>query len=88
MITLPAIKHLESQVMLIYRHAKSLSELEQESASLWSWASKSLNRPVEEIRGEISAHHTDEQFSDQFKEEKDHLLKLPLYLLEHLNKHG
>lgn len=88
MITLPAIKHLESQVMLIYRHAKTLSELESESSSLWQWASKNLNKPVEEIRSEIAAHHSDEQYSDQFKEEKDHLLKLPLYLLEHLNHHA
>ena len=87
-LTLPAVKHLEEQVMLIYRHAKTLEELESESASLWQWAAKVLDQPLNHVRQEIAAHHTDEVFPDQFHEEKDHLLKLPLYLLEHLNKHA
>jgi hypothetical protein len=87
-LTLPAVKHLEEQVMLIYRHAKNLDELTTESASLWDWAAKSLDLPLEKIRSDVANHYTDEQFSDHFHEEKDHLLKLPLYLLEHLNKHA
>ncbi len=86
-LTLAAVKHLEEQVMLIYRHARNQTELESESASLWDWAARALDKPLDQVRREIAGHATDEEFPDAFHEERDHLLKLPLYLLEHLNRH-
>jgi len=85
-LTIDHVKQLEAQVIHVCNHCKTLDELAHTSQPLWDWASQVLNISVDKLRGEIEAHETDEQFTDSYLEEKDHLLKLPLVLLEHLNQ--
>jgi len=85
-LTIDHIKQLEQQVIAICTHCKTLEDLTVTSAPLWDWTSRVLNTSIDKLRLEIESHETDEQFSDAYSEEKDHLLKLPLVLLKHLNQ--
>lgn len=80
------VKELEAKVIAICTHCRTLDDLTAASTPLWDWVSEALDISPDKLRGEIEAHETDEQFATQYLEEKDHLLKLPLVLLEHLNQ--
>ena len=85
-LTIDHVKQLEAQVIQVCNNCKTLDDLQSTSAPLWHWACEVLNTSLDHLRGEIAAHETDEQFDTIYLEEKDHLLKLPLVLLEHLNQ--
>jgi hypothetical protein len=85
-LTLDHVKQLEAQVIAICNHCTTLEELTSAGNPLWDWACQVLNTTPDKLRGEIESHETDEQFASKYLEEKDHLLKLPLVLLEHLNQ--
>lgn len=77
------IHKLEDEILLVCRHCKTHQELVASAAHLWDWSAQTLKTSVEDLRSEIETHAQDEKFADAFSEEKDHLLKLPLILLEH-----
>lgn len=78
------IREVEDQLMRLCSEAKTIDDL-QIAHPLWEWAANSTGRTVAELRQEIESHETDEKFDTEFLEEKDHLLKLPLILLSHIN---
>lgn len=84
-LTTENIRKIEDEILLLCRHCKTLDELTSASETVWNWSAKVLNTSVDEFRGEVELHETDERFPDKFLEEKDHLLKIPLVLLEHLH---
>ena len=79
------IRKIEDEILLICRHCKTLDELKSAGVSVWEWASAVLNTSPDEFRGEVELHSMDERFPDKFSEEKDHLLKIPIILLERLH---
>jgi hypothetical protein len=79
------ISELENAIIEICTTCKTLEEIKTQSASIWSWASKVLAKSNDELRFEIESHEQDESFPDPYLEEKDHLLKLPLLILEKIN---
>jgi hypothetical protein len=85
-LTLDHIKEVESQVLSICKQHQTLDDIKQASSHLWEWVSTLTGLTVEEIRSQIETHETDEQFPTAVAEERDHLLKLPLVLLEIIHK--
>jgi hypothetical protein len=79
------ISELENHIIDICNSCTSLEDLLSATSPVWEWAGRILNKPLDELRSEIESHETDEQFPDQYLEEKDHLLKLPLLLLQEVN---
>lgn len=79
------ISELENAIIDICTNCKTVEEIKTQSSSIWSWAGKVLSKPIDELRFEIESHEQDESFPDPYLEEKDHLLKLPLLILEKLN---
>jgi len=77
------IRRIEDEVLLLCRHCKTYDELVSAGSSVWDWTASSLKTTVDELRGEIETHSMDEKFPNKFQEEKDHLLKIPIILLEH-----
>ena len=85
-LSLDHIKELEAEVISICNHCKSFPELETAAKPYWDWACHALSITPAKLRHEIETHTTDEHFKDEYSEEKDHLLKLPLVVLEHLHQ--
>ena len=83
---LVAIRHIEDEIMHICNTGRDHHTLLISSHPIWEWACQVLNKPLFELRQEIEAHETGEEFATKLLSEKDHLLKLPLVLLEHLNR--
>jgi hypothetical protein len=81
------ISELENQIIAICNSCPTLDQLVSSAQPIYDWACETLHKSLPELRHEIATHETDEQFPNQYLEEKDHLLKLPLILLEHLNPH-
>ena len=79
------ISELENQIIEICNTAKNLDHIKVASAPVWNWACDILHCSVSELRREIESHEADEHFPNAYLEEKDHLLKLPLILLEKTN---
>lgn len=79
------ISELENSVIEICNTCKNYLDISRESAPLWQWAGTLLKKTPEELRHEIETHEADEHFLDAYNEERDHLLKLPILLLEHIN---
>lgn len=88
MLTVTAIHDLEEKVIVVCNSSATLEELQASGKPLWDWACEVLEKPLDELRHEIETHETDENFPTEYLEEKDHLLKLPLVLLEELNSHA
>ena len=82
MLNLDQIKEIENSVMHLCSTYKTLSELQIHAEPLWLWTAHTLNISPDKLLTEIASHSTDEQFSDPYLEYKDHLLKLPVLLLE------
>ncbi|OGD09619.1 hypothetical protein A2397_00955 [Candidatus Amesbacteria bacterium RIFOXYB1_FULL_44_23] len=79
------ISELENHIIEICNTCKTYPDISAAAAPVWDWASKIIPEPIAELRHEIESHEADEHFPDQYSEEKDHLLKIPLLLLEHIN---
>jgi len=80
-----SVSELENSIIDICNTCKTYDEIKAASAPIWDWTSRVLQKPPDELRHEIETHETDEVFPDDYREEKDHLLKIPLLLLEKLN---
>lgn len=87
-LTLDHIKQIEHQVIAICSHCTNLEDLNSAATPLWDWACQVLGKDLSKLRAQIESHETDEQFPTLFAEERDHLLKLPLVLLEELHKNN
>ena len=81
-----AIRHVEEEIMRICNTSNDHHQLLLSAHPIWEWACQVLHKPLLELRQEIEAHETGEEFATKLLSEKDHLLKLPLVLLEHLNR--
>jgi hypothetical protein len=79
------VSELENHIIDICNSCSSYEQITSASIPLWQWASQILGRDPKELRTEIETHYSDEQLSSPYLEEKDHLLKLPLVLLEKIN---
>ena len=79
------IRKIEDEVLLLCRHCQTLEELTDAGQDVWHWAAQTLHLSIEDLRGEVEVHALDEKFPTPFLEEKDHLLKIPIVLLEHLH---
>lgn len=79
------VSDLENHIIDICRTAGDYESIRTASAPVWDWAVKILHKNEAELRHLIESHEADEHFPNQFLEEKDHLLKLPLVLLEKIN---
>ncbi len=79
------VSELEDQIIDICNSCPALDDLISSSAPVWEWACRILKMSASELRHRIETHETDEQFPSAYLEEKDHLLKLPLILLEKIN---
>ena len=82
------ISDLENFIIEICNTCPNLESMTSASRPVWDWASLTLGRSESELRREIESHEADEHFPNPYLEEKDHLLKLPLILLERINLHG
>jgi hypothetical protein len=80
------ISDLENHIIDICNSCKTVEEITAAASPIWVWAGQILKKDLAELRTEIETHEADEQFPDQYLEEKDHLLKLPLLLLQEANK--
>ena len=80
-----AVSHIENHIIELCRAYATYEDLCAASAPLWHWACQTLHKSPGELRHEIETHETDEHFPTPYLEEKDHLLKLPLLLLEKIN---
>ncbi|OGC93128.1 hypothetical protein A3D85_00400 [Candidatus Amesbacteria bacterium RIFCSPHIGHO2_02_FULL_47_9] len=87
-LTLAAIRQVEEEIMTICNSCKTVEQLHSADLPVWTWACQVLKKPFDDLRREIESHETDEKFPDLYSEEKDHLLKLPIVLLEHVNRHA
>lgn len=91
MFTFPAhldhsvVSDLENYIIEICNTCPNLESISVSSKSIWTWATEVLHKPEAELRHEIETHELDEHFPSPYLEEKDHLLKLPLLLLEKIN---
>lgn len=85
-LTLDHIKEVETQVLSICNEEKTLPDIIEASNHLWNWVSQITELSIDKLRAEIETHETDEHFPNPFAEERDHLLKLPIVLLEILHK--
>ncbi len=81
------VSSLENAVIEICNSCHNFDQFKTDADPLWQWAGQVLHKSTEELRREVETHSTDEHFSDPYQEEKDHLLKLPLILLEEINHH-
>lgn len=81
-LNLAAIRFLEEEIMDICNHCTTLEELQSAGQPVWDWACHYLHQTPHALRHDIETHEADEQFPTPFLEEKDHLLKIPLILLE------
>ncbi len=79
------ISELENSIISICNENKELESFSSASAPLWNWASQILSKSPQELRHLIEVHESDEHFANKYQEEKDHLLKLPLLILEKIN---
>jgi hypothetical protein len=79
------ISDLENLIIEICNTCPGLDQLVNTASPVYEWAGKILHKTLPELRHEIESHEADEHFPNQYMEEKDHLLKLPLILLEHIN---
>jgi hypothetical protein len=79
------LSELENHIIEICNTCKNVDQIIDASAPIWTWASEIIPEPIAELRHEIETHEASEHFPDRYSIEKDHLLKIPLLLLEHLN---
>lgn len=82
-----AVKLVEDEIMLICNTCTDLNALLVSSQPIWDWACQILGKAPSELRLEIENHEIGETFPSKFLSEKDHLLKLPIVLLEHIHRH-
>jgi len=80
------IRKIEEEVLLLCRHCKTSEEIVTAGKGIWEWSAQALAESLDELRSEVESHYMDEKFPDLFQEEKDHLLKIPVVLLEHLHR--
>lgn len=80
------VSELENTIIEICNTCPNLESITSTSQPIWNWATQILQKTEAELRREIESHETDEHFPNQYLEEKDHLLKLPLLLLEKISK--
>lgn len=80
-----AISELENHIIDICNSCHTYEEIVSASQPLWDWACIILHQDPKELRHNLETHDANEHFSDPYLEEKDHLLKLPLLLLEKIN---
>jgi hypothetical protein len=80
------VSDLESFIIEICNTCPNLEAITSASNPIWNWAGQLLHKTEGELRVEIESHEADEHFPNPYLEEKDHLLKLPLILLEHINQ--
>jgi hypothetical protein len=79
------VSELENHIIDICNSCTTIEDIITAGTPVWDWACMVLKKDSRELRLEIENHETDEQFSTQYLEEKDHLLKLPLLLLKAVN---
>jgi len=84
-LTTDTIRQIEDEILLVCRHCRTPEELEEAGIPIWDWACTVLQKPLDSLRVDIESHETDEQFPNKYLEEKDHLLKIPLLLLDKLH---
>jgi hypothetical protein len=77
------ISELENHIIDICNSCQTFEQINTASAPIWDWACSVLQTNIRELKSET--HESHEHFSDAYLEEKDHLLKLPLILLEKVN---
>ncbi|MBI2008687.1 hypothetical protein HYS82_03475 [Candidatus Amesbacteria bacterium] len=82
-----AVKQVEDEVMHICNTCTDPDSLLVSAQPIWDWACQTLGKSPGELRHEIENHEIGETFPTKFLSEKDHLLKLPIVLLEHLHRH-
>ena len=87
-LNLSAVKLVEEEIMLICNTCTTPDALLVSSQPVWDWACRVLGKPLSEIRHLIENHEIGEIFPSKFLSEKDHLLKLPIVLLEHIHHHA
>ena len=87
-LTVASIHHVEDLVIAICNASTTPHQLLLSAHPIWEWACHKLDKSLPELRRDIEAHEARETFATPFLAEKDHLLKLPLILLEHLNRHA
>ena len=80
------ISELENHIIEICNTCKTYETISAAAAPVWNWASMIIPEPIAQLRHEIETHEASEYFPEQYSIEKDHLLKIPLLLLELLNK--
>ena len=83
-----AVKQIEEEIMLICNTCTDSNSLLLSAQPIWEWSSQVLGKPLSEIRHLIENHEIGETFPSSFLSEKDHLLKLPIVLLEHIHRHA
>ncbi|TSC84201.1 MAG: hypothetical protein G01um101416_1117 [Microgenomates group bacterium Gr01-1014_16] len=83
-----AVKHVEEEIMLICNTCTDPYSLLLSAQPIWDWSCQVLGKPLSEIRHLIENHEIGETFPTKFLSEKDHLLKLPIVLLEHIHRHA
>lgn len=86
-LNLPAVKQVEEEIMHICNTCTDPDSLLLSAQPIWEWASQVLGKPLSEIRHLVENHEIGETFPSKFLSEKDHLLKLPIVLLEHIHRH-
>lgn len=87
-LDLAAVRLVEGEIMHICNTCTDSDSLLLSAQPIWEWASQVLNKPLSEIRHLIENHELGEVFPSKFLSEKDHLLKLPIVLLEHIHHHA
>lgn len=80
------VSELENFIIEVCSTCPNYDSIVSASRPVWDWASRVLKKSVLELRLEIESHEADEHFPNKYLEEKDHLLKLPLLLLETINR--
>ncbi len=84
-LTTENIRKIEDEILLLARHCQTYDEIMSAGTTVWDWSAKVLKMEIDDLRGEVETHALDEKYPDKFQEEKDHLLKIPLVLLDHLH---
>ena len=87
-LDLPAVRQVEEEIMHICNTCTDSTQLLLSAQPVWDWACQALGKPQSEIRHLIENHEIGESFPSKFLSEKDHLLKLPIVLLEHIHRHA
>jgi len=79
------VSELENHVIEILNTCPNIDSLVSTAQPLYAWAGNILQKHPDELRHDLFTHETHEHYPNLYLQEKDHLLKLPLILLEKIN---